>query len=148
MYIVSRCLLGVNCKYNGGNSRCGEVIDFLRNKSFVSVCPETQGGLKAPRDPAEQQNGRVIDSAGRDLTEYFRAGAERALKLAMETAEAKGEPIEGAILKARSPSCGVTAIYDGTFTGATVPGDGIFAAELRKAGIPLMTEEDLYRSDK
>ena len=138
MYIVSKCLLGYNCKYNGGNNRNEEVLEFCKNKSIVAVCPEEAGGLKSPRPPAEIIDNLVIDKVGEDLTDAFTKGAEISLKYALD----KNETIEGAILKANSPSCGAGTIYDGTFSHVKVKGDGMFARRLRDIGIDLMTEED------
>lgn len=142
MFIVSRCLIGINCKYDGGNNVKPDVVRFCEEHSCVSVCPEAQGGLKSPREPAEQVDGRVIDKTGKDVTEFFQRGAEEALRLAMDTAERKGEVIEGAILKAYSPSCGSGYIYDGTFTGRRVSGNGIFTKMLKDMGIPVATENN------
>lgn len=140
--IVSRCLLGDACKYNGGDNRCEAVIDFLLGKTVFPVCPETAGGLPRPREPAEIQGSRVVDRNGIDRTDAFLKGAEKSLADAEVYAEESGEQVEGAILKANSPSCGAGTIYDGTFSGRKVPGDGIFAGMLRKRGISLRTEKD------
>jgi uncharacterized protein YbbK (DUF523 family) len=143
MYMISACLLGHNCKYNGGNNRNEAALKFAEEHSYAAVCPETEGGLKAPREPAERQGNRVVSRSGEDWTEYFQQGARRSLKRAEETAEKAGEALEGAILKARSPSCGYGKVYDGSFTGNTKDGDGCFAQLLREKGIPVKTEEDL-----
>lgn len=151
MYVVSACLLGANCKYNGGNNDNEAVKDFCEGHKVLAVCPETEGGLKSPRPPAEQircpsdegcgSNAdscviRVVNKNGEDLTEYFRRGAEICLKKVLDS----GEPPEVAILKANSPSCGCGKIYDGTFTGTLTDGDGIFAALLKEHGIKVITE--------
>lgn len=146
MYIISECLIGHNCKYNGGNNRNENVIAFAKEHNCVFVCPETAGGLPSPRPPAEQQmdhEGRILvrDREGKDVTAGFIIGAEKCFKEAMIAAKKAGEPIEGAILKAKSPSCGCEKIYDGTFSGTLKEGDGIFAAMLKNAGIPVSTEE-------
>ena len=148
MYIVSRCLLGENCKYNGANNLSEDVVQFCKSHTFTSVCPETCGGLKAPRDPAEivrSENGffRVIDASGKDLTENFLNGAEKELDNSIRTAEKMGERIEGAILKANSPSCGAGKVYDGSFSRTLVEGDGIFAGRLRELGIEIANENNL-----
>lgn len=142
MVIVSACLLGVECKYNGGNNDDPQVRACLAGRRYVAVCPEVAAGLAPPRPPSEIRDGRVYGKDGRDLTEEFREGAQAAYDEARAAAEATGEPLELAILKARSPSCGVGTIYDGTFTGTRVPGDGFFARLLRAEGIRLITEED------
>ena len=131
MYIISRCLLGVNCKYNGGNNLKEYVIEFCNGHSCTSVCPESVC-LTAPRDPAEQitsEDGsfRVVDRSGRDLTVQFIEGSLQSVARAEKFAIERGEPIEGAILKANSPSCGCGKIYNGEFNGTLVDGNGVFA---------------------
>ena len=139
MYIISACLLGQEVKYSGGSNAHERVIAFAGTHECVAVCPETLGGLASPRPPAERVGEKVLDREGRDVTAAFLAGAERALAQAL----AAGEEIEGAILKANSPSCGRGAIYDGTFTGRKVEGNGVFAQLLLDRGIPVFTEEDI-----
>lgn len=148
MYIISACLLGENCKYNGGNNRCRWVVDFSRHHSFVAVCPETQAGLPAPRPPAEIQQEKVIDAEGKNLTEAFRRGAEEAYNLARKAATEAGESIEGAILKAKSPSCGRDRIYDGTFSGRLTDGDGYLVRLLKQDNIDVITEKENIKHDK
>ncbi|MDD6154743.1 MAG: DUF523 domain-containing protein [Eubacteriales bacterium] len=146
MFIISACLLGMDCKYNGGNNRNEAVIRFAETHSHVVVCPETAGGLERPRPPAERQGDRIVNKEGLDVTEYFRRGAELSLKKVLEESERSGEPIEGAILKANSPSCGSGMIYDGSFTGNKVPGDGCFTELLKARGIEVLTEKNLVES--
>lgn len=136
-YLVSACLLGINCKYSGGNNRCTQVLALTERAWLVPVCPEQLGGLPTPRPAAECQGSSVYNREGRDVTREFQRGAEAAL------AFSRLFHCEGAILKARSPSCGVGAIYDGTFTGTVIPGDGVTARFLREAGVPLYTEDSL-----
>ena len=145
MYIVSGCLMGIPCKYNGGTNTVSVLLDYLKGKSYVTVCPETMGGLKAPRPPAEIRGDLVVNELGEDLTESFRLGAEKAYERARQKAEEAGEKLELAILKARSPSCGAGLIYDGTFSGTLTEGDGYFAALLMEKGIPVMTEEEFVK---
>lgn len=142
MYIISSCLMGTDCKYNGGNNRCQWVIDFAKDKSIVEVCPEELGGLLTPRPSAEQIGNQVINSEGKDVTPEFQLGAQRGYEIATAVAEKSGDKIEGAILKANSPSCGCGKIYDGTFTRTVVDGDGYFARVLKEQGINIMTEAD------
>lgn len=142
MYVVSACLLGANCKYNGGNNDNEAVKDFCEGHKILAVCPETAGGLKAPRPPAEQIDGRVMNRESEDVTEYFRRGAEICLEKVL-AAQAGGDTAELAILKANSPSCGSGRIYDGTFTGTLTDGDGLFARMLKEQGIKVITENDL-----
>lgn len=142
MYIVSACLLGQNCKYNGGNNRNEDVVEFCRTHKYVTVCPESAGRLPSPRPPAEKVGSKIMDKNGNDLTEAFIRGAEISLKSCMEMARLSGEEIEGAILKANSPSCGVGHIYDGTFSGTLTEGNGVFARMLRRLGIETITEKE------
>ena len=134
--------MGNDCKYNGGNNRCQWIIDFTRDKSIVEICPEELGGLRTPRPPAEQVGNCVINKEGRDVTLEFQLGARRGYEIAAAVAEKSGDKIEAAILKANSPSCGCCKIYDGTFTGTVVDGDGYFARVLKEHGIRVITEAD------
>lgn len=158
MYIISKCLLGYDCKYNGGNNLNRNVVEFAKSHVCTLICPETAGGLMSPRPPAEQvatEDGsfRVIDNNGKDVTDAFRNGAEESIESSLEDAISKGELIEGAILKARSPSCGCNIIYDGSFTGTKTSGNGVFTARLIEESqnnsslfakdFRIMTEEDL-----
>ncbi len=145
MYIVSKCLLGENCKYNGGNNFNQEVVDFLKNRKFIGLCPEEEGGLETPRIPAEIKDNRVINKEGKDVTENFQKGALFSLKQALEKSKGEGESIEGAILKAKSPSCGWGKIYDGSFSGRLISGNGIFAELLKNNNIKVITEEEFKK---
>ena len=147
MYVISACLLGENCKYSGGNNRCQWVVDFAAGHSHVAVCPETQAGLPAPRPPAEIVGDKVLDKEGRDLTAAFAGGAESSYRLAKSAAEEAGESIEGAILKAKSPSCGRDRIYDGTFSGKLTDGDGYLVRLLKKDNIDVITEKENIEDD-
>lgn len=138
MILVSACLLGQNCKYNGGNNRNADVLAFLEGKEYLPICPESAGGLVSPRAPAEiRPDGRVADKAGRDVTAYFQSGAQKTLEIAK-----KHQPAL-VICKANSPSCGCGRVYDGTFSGKTVPGNGIAAQMLLDAGFHVCTEDQL-----
>jgi len=141
MYLISACLAGVNCKYSGGNNECDWVKEFMDGRECMLVCPEALGKLPTPRPPAELINGRAIDQNGRDVTENFILGAETTLAMAEQKAEELDEEIKLAILKANSPSCGCGKIYDGTFSGILVDGDGLFTAMLKEKGIPVITEK-------
>lgn len=134
---VSACLLGENCKYNGGNNESKKLKDYVKGHTVVPVCPEVMGGLPTPRDPAEIAGGVVRQKSGRSVDEEFRAGARAALK------KIKDAGAELVILQSRSPSCGVKEIYDGTFTGRLVKGKGVFAVMLEEEGIRAMDVEDL-----
>ncbi len=140
MYIVSACLLGENVKYSGGNNYTEAVEKFLKDKSFIAICPEVYGGLTIPREPCERVGDRVLNKVGEDVTREFFEGARRCWEAVLE--KAGHEEIEGAILKARSPSCGSEVIYDGTFSGTRIPGDGVFTELLKAKGITVKTELD------
>lgn len=142
MYIVSACLLGINCKYNGENNYCEAVETLVKGHHYAAVCPEVSAGMAPPRPPSEIRENRVYSKEGTDLTELFLEGAEAAWEEAVQEAERLGEDIELAILKARSPSCGAGVIYDGTFNSVRVKGDGFFARLLKEKGIKTITEED------
>jgi len=143
MYIISACLLGENCKYDGGNNRCQWVVDFAEKHEYIAVCPETEGGLTAPRPPAEITGDKIIDSEGKDVTEAFLKGA----KASYDRAMASGKSIEGAILKAKSPSCGKDRIYDGTFSKTLTGGDGCLVRLLKKDNINIFTEKERIDND-
>ena len=137
--LISACLLGTNCKYNGGNNALPEEkLAVLRERyRLVPVCPERDGGLPTPRLPSERLGERVLNRAGEDVTEAFRRGAAHAL----ETAEREGCRI--ALLKERSPSCGSGKIYDGSFTSTVIAGDGITAELLKQNGIRVLGESEI-----
>jgi len=137
MIIVSACLAGLHCRYDGGEKSNDEVIRLVAEGKAIPVCPEQLGGLSTPRLPCEIVNGKVMRKDGMDVTAEFERGAQDALTLA-KLAGAKS-----AILKAKSPSCGAGRIYDGSFSGSVIPGDGLFANLCRQNGISLQTEEDL-----
>ena len=145
MYIISGCLLGHDCKYNGGNNRNEDVIKFCEQHRHVVVCPERAGKLPTPRPPAERQGTRVVNIEGLDVTEAFINGARVSLKTCLQLADFAGEELEGAILKANSPSCGCGKIYDGTFSGTLVDGDGVFTEMLKKHGIQIITEKETIK---
>ena len=145
MYIVSGCLLGHNCKYNGGNNRNEDVVKFCETHKHVVVCPESAGKLPTPRPPAERVGTRIIDKDGKDVTSAFIKGARSSLNTCMQLADFTGEKLEGAILKANSPSCGCGQIYDGSFSGTLVSGDGIFTEMLKKYGIEIITEKETIK---
>ena len=131
--LVSMCLLGINCKYNGGNNLSEEVLEYIKDKEVYPICPEIMGGLKTPRNPSEIQGNKVINNIGEDVTQQYLKGAEETLKIA------KLFNIKKAILKAKSPSCGNGKIYDGTFTSTLIEGDGITTKLLKENGIEVIT---------
>ncbi|MGB8215372.1 MAG: DUF523 domain-containing protein [Anaerolineales bacterium] len=137
MIIVSGCLAGLECRYNGKSKPNEMVIRLVAEGKAIPVCPEQLGGLPTPRLPAEIQGNKVIAKDGLDVTDKFNRGAQEALKLA-KLAGAKT-----AILKAKSPSCGSNKVYDGSFDGTLVPGDGVFAALCKANGMDVKTEEEV-----
>ena len=138
--IVSACLIGEPCRYDAKAAPCDEVKAFLAQRPIVPVCPEQFGGLPTPRTPSERQpDGRVVDSEGVDRTEAFALGAGIVVDLAREFG------CTLAVLKAKSPSCGVHEIYDGSFSGAVIAGQGMTAEALAAAGVELLDESDVGR---
>jgi uncharacterized protein YbbK (DUF523 family) len=145
--MVSACLLGVKCRYDGKAKPVGRLVRRLEGCRIVPFCPECLGGLSIPRLPAEIQNGegatvltgesRVVNSRGEDCTLQFLQGARRTVELYRENRP------QYVLLKANSPSCGAGRIYDGSFSGRFRPGDGVAAAMLRQEGALLHTEEEL-----
>ncbi len=135
--MVSACLLGENCKYNGGNNRSPELLLLLSGHEVVPVCPEVLGGLPTPRAPAEIVNGVVINREGVSVDDAFRLGAKKAIEMARQ------EKPDLIILQSRSPSCGVKEIYDGTFSGKLIPGYGVFAEMALQAGFRVIDAEDV-----
>ena len=131
--LVSACLLGVNCKYSGGNNYSEEVMEFLRDYEIIPICPEIMGGLPTPRPASEINGTKVINVNDEDVTENFKRGAEETLKLA------KLLGVKKALLKRKSPSCGSGEIYDGTFSGTLKVGDGITAQLLKENDIEVLT---------
>lgn len=138
MKLCSACLLGKNCRYDGTNKRNEKVVELSKTEELVSICPEELGGLETPREPAEIQNdGKIRTKSGEDATEKFIKGAEETLRIVKEN------NIREAILKQGSPSCGCGKIYDGTFSGKLIEGDGVVTRLLKKNGVIVITEEDL-----
>lgn len=146
--LVSGCLLGVNCKYNGGNNYNEKIIEYLKDKEYIVVCPEKYGGLKTPRVPSEIQslktakdvlcgNAKVLSKNGEDVTEYFLKGANEVLDIALKN------KCTFAILKESSPSCGPSLVYNGNFEGIKIPGKGVCAKLLEENGIKVISEDDI-----
>ena len=140
-YLVSACLAGENCRYDGSNVLDERIAGLVTAGRAAAVCPEVLGGLPVPREPCEIQSVKggpvkVISQSGRDCTKYFRKGAERVLRIARKSG------IKTAILKSRSPSCGCGSIYDGTFSGRLVEGRGVTADLLIRNGISVFTEDE------
>lgn len=135
--LVSACLLGKNCKYNGGNNLNQSVLGFIEGHEVIGVCPEQLGGLSTPRLPAEMVEGVVTNKEGVSVDNEFRKGAQEALAVALEN------KVDLAILQSRSPSCGVKEIYDGSFSGKKIKGQGVFAKLLSSRGIKVLDAEDV-----
>lgn len=134
---VSACLLGENCKYNGGNNFSEKVSEFIKGHEVIPVCPEVLGGLPTPRESSEIVKGVVRHRDGTSVDEEFRRGADLALKLVIDN------DVELVILQSRSPSCGVKNVYDGSFSGTLIPGQGVFARLLTEKNIKVMDVSEL-----
>lgn len=135
--VVSACLLGEKCKYNGGCNYCEAVVQYVQGRDVIKVCPELKAGLGVPRTPIEIVDGVVMDKNGNCVDAALRDAVAKILE------ELKDEQIECAILKSRSPTCGVKQVYDGTFSGTLVDGMGILAEALQKAGYRVIDSEDI-----
>ena len=135
-YIVSACLLGDNCKYNGGNNYSKEIIEFLKDKEYIKVCPECLGGLKIPRVPSEIKGDKVLSKEGSNVTTQYNLGAEKVLNIALKN------NCDCAILKSKSPSCGCGLIYDGTFSNKLISGDGITTRLLKEHGLKVINSDE------
>ena len=137
--LISACLLGFECKYSGGsNALDAAALAALRERfRLIPVCPESAGGLPTPRAPSERQGEKVVSKLGQDVTGEYHKGADTALYLARRYGCTR------ALLKERSPSCGSGAIYDGSFTGSLVPGDGVAVESLKAAGIGVYGESEI-----
>ncbi len=135
--IVSQCLLGVPCRYDGKCAAKETVKAVACREGWIPVCPEILGGLATPRSSAERVGDRVMNKAGEDVTDNFRRGAEQALNIA------RMYGAKYALLKEKSPSCGCGLIYDGTFTGGKVSGDGVTAALFKQNNIQVFGESRL-----
>ena len=145
MILISACLLGINCKYSGGNNKNPRLISLLQDEKLIAVCPEELGGLPTPRLPAEITGGNARDvlqgkakvclKDGTEVTQEFVKGAEKTKQIACD------HSIKLAIMKERSPSCGVNSVYDGTFSGKVILGSGISTTLLKDLGIKVISEE-------
>lgn len=137
--LISACLLGVDCKYNGSNNKLDdEIIHSLKEKyNLIPVCPEIMGGLPTPRNPVEIKDGKVFDYDREEFTKEFEKGSEEVVKLA------KLYNSTIAILKENSPSCGSNYIYDGNFNHQKIKGMGIAARKLSEEYIRLFNEENI-----
>ena len=135
--LVSACLVGLNCKYNGGNNYNSKILELMKKYNFILICPEYDGGLPIPRKPSEIKNGVVINSSFEDVTINFNAGAKKALELA------KIYNCKKALLKEKSPSCGKNYTYDGTFSNKLIERSGISAKLLIDNNIKEYSENEI-----
>ena len=134
---VSACLLGINCKYNGGNNYNKKVVALACDNEIIPVCPEVLGGLPTPREPSEIADGVVKHKTGESVDDEFQKGAAAALDIV------KKNHVELVVLQSRSPSCGINEVYDGTFSKRLIPGEGVFARLLRENNIRTVDVSDL-----
>ena len=137
--LVSACLLGVYCRYDGRMETDGRVADLASRFTLIPVCPEQLGGLPTPRDAVELSGEKALTRSGTDVTEAFCRGVEQVLRIASLTGA------RAAVLQPRSPSCGIGVIYDGTFSGVRIDGHGMLAGRLEEEGFLLCTPEGLDR---
>jgi len=135
--LVSACLLGIYCRYDGRCKTDERVEALSREHVLIPVCPEQLGGLPTPRQAVELLAGRAVARDGTDLTEAFRRGAEQTLRVARLTGA------RAAVLQPRSPSCGLGVVYDGTFSGRRIAGDGVLARALAAEGMLLLLPDEL-----
>lgn len=149
MILISACLLGEDCRYDAGNSLNKELLALLKGKELLPICPEVAGGLPIPRPPAEIKGGdgrdvltgkaKVKTAEDDDFTDFFIKGARKILE------DLDLKQIDFAILKSRSPSCGVNQIYNGQFNGQLKEGPGVTAAYLKSKGVSIFSEEELEK---
>ncbi|MDU3687924.1 MAG: DUF523 domain-containing protein [Anaerococcus hydrogenalis] len=135
--LISRCLLGINCRYDEKNNKIKNLREKFPKINFIDVCPEVDSGMKTPRKPCEIKNSKVINIDGEDFTKEFKKGSQIALDLC------KKYNINIALLKAKSPSCGKDYIYDGNFNKNLINGDGITCQVLKKNGIIIFSEKEI-----
>lgn len=135
--LVSACLLGIDCNYKDTNKKNDKVLSLINQHNLIPICPEQMGGMTTPRTPSEIISGKVLNKNGEDVTQNYQKGADMSLYLA------KLYDVKYAILKANSPSCGYGKIYDGTFSGTLIDGNGICADILSKNGIKIFNENNI-----
>ena len=135
--LVSACLVGENCKYNGGNNYNAAVAEYVKNKEILPICPEMMAGMGCPRTPIEIVDGVLMDRNGNNVDTAMREAVAKAMELIRK------EDIQFAILQSRSPTCGVNQIYDGSFSGKLIPGSGVLAQALKDEGYQVIDAEDI-----
>jgi len=137
--LISACLIGEPCRFDGQSKERTDLLDLLKEYNLIAVCPEVAGGLPTPRPPAEITGTQVLRENGEDVTAQFQTGSQECLDRGIT------ENTSRAILKSRSPACGCGQIYDGTFTGKLIDGDGIFTQTLKTAGIECISDKDYLK---
>lgn len=140
--LISACLFGDKVRYDGKDNSIEDFLAKHKDLNFIKICPEVEGGMSTPRKPSEIRGGKVFDVDGADNTGFFVRGAELALK------KAQDNNIKVALLKAKSPSCGIDFVYDGTFSKKLVPGHGITAKVLKDHGLKVFSEKNLDDFEK
>ena len=135
--LVSACLMGENCKYNGGNNYSAAVVEYVKGKHVLPICPERMAGMGCPRTPIEIVDGVLMDRDGNNVDAVMREAVAQAMEMIRK------ENIQCAILQSRSPTCGVNEIYDGSFSGKLIPGSGVLAQALKAAGYQVFDAEDI-----
>lgn len=135
--LISACLLGENCKYNGGNNYSPAVAEFVKEKEVLPICPEMMAGMGCPRTPIEIVDGVLMDRSGNNVDAAMREAVATAMEMIRK------EDIQCAVLQSRSPTCGVNQIYDGSFSGKMIDGSGVLVQALRIAGYQVLDAEDL-----
>ena len=138
--LVSACLLGENCKYNGGNNYSSAVAEFVKGRDVLPVCPEMMAGMGCPRTPIEIVDGVLMDRNGNNVDAAMREAVAKAMELIRK------EDIQCAVLQSRSPTCGVNQVYDGSFSGKLIDGSGVLAQALKLAGYRGIDAQDLRKS--
>ena len=135
--LVSACLMGENCKYNGGNNYSAAVVEYVKGKHVLPICPELMAGMGCPRTPIEIVDGVLMDRNGNNVDAAMREAVAQAMEMIRK------ENIQCAILQSRSPTCGVNQIYDGSFSGKLIPGSGVLARALKAEGYQVIDAEDI-----
>ena len=135
--LISACLLGENCKYNGGNNYNAAVAEYVKDREVMAICPEMMAGMGCPRTPIEIVDGVLMDRNGNNVDVAMREAVAQAMEMIRK------EDIQCAILQSRSPTCGVNQIYDGSFSGKLIAGSGILAQELKRAGYRIIDSENI-----
>lgn len=136
--LVSACLLGENCKYNGGNNYNPAVAEFVKGKEVLPICPEMLAGMGCPRTPIEIVDGVLMDRDGNNVDAAMWEAVAKAMELI------RTEDIQCAVMQSRSPTCGVNQVYDGTFSGRLIFGSGVFVQALKNEGYSVIDAEDIH----